>query len=46
MIHPAVLGRGLAIFSGMAQSRDLALVESKSFPKGALANIYHPVRKA
>jgi dihydrofolate reductase len=45
VIHPVVLGRGLAIFSGLPQSRDLALVESKSFPKGAVANIYRPVKE-
>ena len=45
VIHPVALGRGLALFSSLPQSRDLALVESKSFPKGAVANIYHPVRK-
>jgi dihydrofolate reductase len=45
VMHPVAIGRGLAIFSGIAQTRDLKLVESKSFPKGAVANIYHPVRK-
>lgn len=45
VIHPVVLGRGLAIFSGLPQSRDLALVESKSFPKGAVANIYRPIKE-
>jgi dihydrofolate reductase len=46
VIHPVAIGRGLAIFSGIPQNRDLALMESKSFPTGALANIYRPVRKA
>ena len=43
--HPVALGRGLAIFSGIPETRALTLVESKSFPKGAVANIYRPVRK-
>jgi dihydrofolate reductase len=45
VIHPVVLGRGLAIFSGLPQGRDLALVESRSFPKGAVANIYRPIKE-
>jgi dihydrofolate reductase len=44
VIHPVVIGRGLAIFSGIGQSRDLALVESKNFPKGAVVNIYRPAK--
>ena len=43
--HPVALGRGLAIFSGIPETRNLALVESRNFPKGAVANIYRPVRK-
>jgi dihydrofolate reductase len=43
VIHPVVIGRGLAIFSAIKQARDLALVESKNFPKGAVANIYRPI---
>lgn len=39
VIHPVILGRGLAIFSG-AGARDLELVESRPFPKGAVVNIY------
>lgn len=38
--HPAVLGRGLPIFSDVADRRDMTLVASRSFAKGALANIY------
>jgi dihydrofolate reductase len=44
VIHPVVIGRGLAIFSGIKEARDLALVESKNFPKGAVANIYRPIK--
>ncbi len=43
--HPVALGRGLAIFSGIGPMRELELVESKSFPSGAVANIYRPVRR-
>jgi dihydrofolate reductase len=42
--HPVVLGRGQAIFSSIAAPRDLALVESKHFPKGAVVNIYRPAQ--
>jgi len=40
--HPVVVGKGLPIFSDIAAPRDLTLVESRSFPKGAIANIYRP----
>jgi dihydrofolate reductase len=40
--HPVVVGRGLPIFSDIAAPRDLTLVGSRSFPKGAIANIYRP----
>jgi dihydrofolate reductase len=42
--HPVAIGRGLAIFSGIAQDRNLELVDSKSFPKGAVVNIYRPMK--
>ncbi|MFO1249345.1 MAG: dihydrofolate reductase family protein [Alphaproteobacteria bacterium] len=42
--HPVVLGRGLAVFSG-GGARDLELVESKSFPGGAIASIYRPAKE-
>lgn len=41
--HPVVIGRGLPIFNGLEGVRNLALVESKSFPGGAVVNIYRPV---
>jgi dihydrofolate reductase len=46
VIHPVVLGRGLAIFSGIGAPRDLELVESKPFPKGAVVQIYRPTTAA
>lgn len=42
VIHPVVLSRGLAIFSGIGTQRDLELVESRRFPKGAVLNVYRP----
>ena len=42
--HPVAIGRGLAIFSGVKQLRDFKLMENKSFPKGAVANIYRPIK--
>jgi dihydrofolate reductase len=40
--HPVVLGRGQAIFSGIAGAQNLELVDSKSYPKGSVINIYRP----
>lgn len=37
VIHPVVLGRGLPLFS---VKRDLELVSSTAFPKGAVGSIY------
>jgi dihydrofolate reductase len=44
VVHPVVLGRGQAIFSSIAGARDLELVDSKSYPKGAVVNIYRPLK--
>jgi dihydrofolate reductase len=43
--HPVAIGGGLTIFSGIAQDRTLELLESKNFAKGAVVNIYRPVRE-
>jgi dihydrofolate reductase len=43
MVHPVALGQGLAIFSGLAMPRPLRLMSSRSFPGGAVAQIYRPV---
>lgn len=40
--HPVVLGEGLPIFNGAAQSLDLKLVDVRSFPGGIVGHIYHP----
>lgn len=42
--HPVALGRGLAIFSGLPAMRELRLMESRSFAKGAVLNIYGRVK--
>lgn len=40
LVHPAALGTGLPVFSSLATPRRLKLIESKVFPKGAVAQIY------
>lgn len=42
LVHPAMLGRGLSIFTDLPARRDLALVESRSFPKGIVLQVYRP----
>jgi dihydrofolate reductase len=42
LVHPVVLGRGLPLFSGLARPLDLALVDARPFPRGAIAHIYRP----
>jgi dihydrofolate reductase len=42
LVHPVVLGRGLAIFSKLAKPVDLQLIDAKTFPGGAVAHIYRP----
>jgi len=37
LVHPVALGRGLPIFE---RPLDLALVETRSFPKGVVAHVY------
>lgn len=40
-IHPIALGAGLPIFSNLATSLYLKLVDVKSFPGGTVVHIYH-----
>lgn len=40
MVYPLALGRGLPIFSDLGQPRQLQLVSSRVFPKGAIAQVY------
>jgi dihydrofolate reductase len=44
LVHPIALGRGLPLFSKVAEPRDLILVEAKRFAGGAVAHVYHPAR--
>jgi dihydrofolate reductase len=46
LVHPVVLGRGLPLFSELAEPLDLTLVASTPFPSGAVALVYRPVRGA
>ncbi|HVX97953.1 MAG TPA: dihydrofolate reductase family protein [Polyangia bacterium] len=40
LVHPVVLGRGLPLFARLAAPADLALVEARTFPGGAIAHVY------
>ena len=42
LVYPIVLGKGLSIFSDLPAPRPLRLVRSKTFPLGAVAQIYRP----
>jgi len=41
-VHPVVLGRGQALFSGLDSPRDLRLVSATPFASGAMALVYQP----
>ena len=45
LVHPVVLGAGLALFEG-ATPFDLNLVEVAKFAKGVSALVYYPIRRA
>ena len=45
LVHPIALGRGLPLFSKVAEPRDLILVEAKRFAGGAVAHVYQPARR-
>lgn len=42
LVHPVALGKGLPIFSDLAAPRRLALVSSRAFPRGSVAQVYRP----
>lgn len=42
LVYPIALGRGVPIFSDLPAPRPLELVRSKTFPLGAVAQIYRP----
>jgi len=42
LVYPIALGRGVPIFSDLPAPRPLELVSSRTFPLGAVAQIYRP----
>jgi dihydrofolate reductase len=42
MVYPIALGKGVPIFSDLPAPRSLKLVSSRTFPLGAMAQIYRP----
>ena len=42
LVYPIALGKGVPIFSNLPAPRPLELVSSKTFPRGAVAQIYRP----
>ena len=42
LVYPIALGKGVPIFSDLPAPRPLELVSSKTFPLGAVAQIYRP----
>lgn len=42
LVHPVVLGEGMAIFTKLEQPLSLRLIETIPFPKGEVAQIYRP----
>jgi dihydrofolate reductase len=42
LVYPIALGKGVPIFSDLPVPRDLELVSSRTFPLGAVAQIYRP----
>lgn len=44
LIHPVILGSGLAVFTKAKELMELELVEECRFPKGAVAHVYNRKR--
>jgi dihydrofolate reductase len=42
LVHPVALGGGMPIFTELEKPLLLKLIETQSFPKGAVAQIYRP----
>ncbi len=42
LVHPVALGQGLPIFAGLSAPMRLRLLSSKTFPGGAMAQVYRP----
>jgi len=43
LVYPIALGKGVPIFSDLPAPRPLKLISSRTFPLGAVAQIYRPV---
>jgi dihydrofolate reductase len=43
LVHPVVLGKGVPIFSDIAQPRRLKLISATVFPGGSVAQFYRPM---
>ena len=44
LVQPLVLGRGVALFDRLPESRHLEFVETTPFPSGVIVRIYRPQR--
>lgn len=44
LVHPAALGKGMALFAELPAPLDLQLIRSMTFPSGAIAKMYRPVK--
>ena len=40
LVHPVAIGRGLTLFSSLAEPMKLELVDAKRFPLGGVAHVY------
>jgi dihydrofolate reductase len=45
LVHPIALGQGLPIFSDLAMSLELELIDQRTFPAGTIAQTYRPRQK-
>ncbi len=46
LVHPVAVGRGLSLFTSLAEPMWLELVESKRFPLGGVGNVFRKREKA
>jgi dihydrofolate reductase len=45
VIHPAALGTGLSLFSGLSETLELELADKRTFKGGAVGHVYRPIKK-
>ncbi|MFT3696033.1 MAG: dihydrofolate reductase family protein [Kofleriaceae bacterium] len=43
LVHPVAVGRGMSLFTSLAEPMRLELVESKRFPLGGIGNVYRKI---